>query len=326
MQKKSNFEKTLLLVMALLAIGASGYFIYLTTVFSETLVQKVVTPRKEMEEVPLASVQAATGLLKQVFNWTSPIVNNKPVPLNKSILVILKGDSLVDVYVPQPQLRPPMTNEFLVKNSLPNIMSPNVGDLDPDGDGFTNLEEFNKATDPKDPLKHPPFTDHLYLKERVSDDYILKLNSSLDPYQVVLLAPKRDSAYIQPPFPKPFGFRDPVTRQVNERFVAKSFEKKEVPDPKLGGAPRDVSELVVVDKATNSEFVLVKGVEKNLAEYYAVFELWQKEVTTTKVKNGGTFPVMGVTYKVLEVDEIQAVISEVKADGTEGAKLVIKGR
>lgn len=325
MQKKSNFEKTLLLIMALAAIGVSGYLIYLTMGFSDTLTQKDVTQRREMGEVPIASVQEATKLLKQVFNWTSPIKNNKPVPLNKSIMVILKGDSLVDIYVPDPPLRPPMTNEFLVKNKIPNVLSPNVGDLDPDGDGYTTLEEFNKGTDPKDPLKHPPFTDHLYLKQRVSDDYIVKLNNSLDPYQVVLLAPRRDSAYIQPPFPKPFGFKDPVTKQVNERFVAKHFEKKEVPDPKTG-ATKDASELTVEDKATNTEFVLIKAVEKNLADYYAVFEFWQKEVVVIKVKKGETFQVMGVTYKLLDVEETQAVIAEVNPDKSEGAKLVIKGR
>jgi hypothetical protein len=325
MQKKSNFEKTLLLVMALLAVGVSGYLIYLTTGFSEKLTQKPVTPRKEMGEVPIASVQEATKLLKQVFNWTSPIKNNKPVPLNKSIMVILKGDSLVDIYVPEPPLRPPMTNEFLVKNKIPNVLSPNVGDLDPDGDGYTTLEEFNKGTDPRDPAKHPPFTDHLYFKQRTADDYIVKLNNSLDPYQVVLLAPRRDSAYIQPPFPKPFGFKDPVTKQINERFVAKKFEKKEVPDPNTG-VPKDASELTVEDRATKSEFMLIKGVEKNLADYYAVFEFWQKEISVIKVKKGETFPVMGVTYRLLEVEETQAVIAEVKPDQSQGAKLVIKPR
>lgn len=325
MQKKSNFEKTLLLVMALLAVGVSGYLIYLTTGFSEKLTQKSVTARKEMGEVPIAGVQEATKLLKQVFNWTSPIKNNKPVPLNKSIMVVLKGDSLVDIYVSDPPLRPPMTNEFLVKNKIPNVLSPNVGDLDPDGDGYTTLEEFNKGTDPRDPTKHPPFTDHLYFKQRTADDYIVKLNNSLDPYQVVLVAPRRDSAYVQPPFPKPFGFKDPVTKQINERFVAKKFEKKEVPDPKTG-ATKDASELTVEDRATNSEFILTKGVERNLADYYAVFEFWQKEISVIKVKKGETFPVMGVTYRLLDVEETQAVIAEVKPDQSEGTKLVIKSR
>lgn len=323
MQKKSNFEKTLLLIMALIAVGVSGYLIYLTMGFPETLTQKTVMPQKEMGQVPIASVQAATKLLKQVFNWTSPIKNNKPVPLNKSILVILKGDSLVDIYVPEPKLRDPMTNIFLVKNKIPDTMSPNVGDLDPDGDGFSNLEEFNKETSPMDPLQHPPFTDHLYLKQRVADNYIIKLNNSLDPYQVVLLTP-RGSAYIQPPFPKPFGFPDPTTRQINERFVAEGFEKKEMPGP----VPKDVSELTITDRATNTKIVLVRGVEKNLADYYAVFEFWQKEVITIKVKKGDQFRIPGVaaTYKLLDVEETQAVIVDIKSDNSQGAKLVIKGR
>ena len=49
MQKKSNFEKTLLLIMALVAVGVSGYLIYLTLGFTDTLVQKNVTAKNEME-------------------------------------------------------------------------------------------------------------------------------------------------------------------------------------------------------------------------------------------------------------------------------------
>lgn len=310
--------------MALVAVGVSGFLIYLTLGINDTLVQKQVTPRNEMDPVPIASVREATDLLKKVFNWTSPVLNNKPVPLNKSILVTLRGDNLIDLYVAAPLLRPPMTNEFLMKNHIPNYRSPNVGDLDPDGDGFSNLEEFTKGTDPMDPLKHPPFTDHLYFKQRVADDYIIKLNSSQDPYQVVLLAPRRDGAYIQPPFPKPFGFRDPVTHQVNERFVAEGFERKEKPGP----VPKDISELTITDRATNSKIILIRGEEKNLADYYAVLEFWQKEVVTIKVKKGDQFRIPGVaaTFKLLDVEETQAVIAEIKADNSEGEKMVIKAR
>lgn len=324
MQKKSNFEKTLLLIMALVALVVSGYLVYLTLGFNDTLLQKKVTPRNEMDPVPIASVQASSDLLKKVFNWVSPVQNNKPVPLNKSIMVILKGENLVDLYVAQPQLRPPLTNEFLIKNHIPNYLSPNVGELDPDGDGYSNVEEFTKGTDPMDPLKHPPFTDHLYFKQRVADDYIIKLNNSQDPYQVLLLAPRRASSFIQPPLPKPFGFPDPVTRQINERFVAEGFEKKEMPGP----VPKDISELTITDRATNTKIILVRGVEKNLADYYAVFEFWQKEVVTIKVKKGDQFRVPGVaaTFRLLDVEETQAVIVELKADGSGGEKLVIKGR
>jgi hypothetical protein len=326
MQKKSNFEKTLLTLMALVALGVSGYLVYLSQGFSESLSERVVASRKEMGEVPLTSVQEATKLLGQVFNWASPTKNGKPVPLNKSILVILKGDSLVDLYVPEPKLRDPITNEFLVKNTIPDFLSPNVGDLDPDDDGFTNLEEFKRGTNPKDAKEHPPFTDHLFLKERTADDYILKLNSSQDPYQVILTAPRRDSAYIQPPFPKNFGFKDPITRQINERFEAKGFAKKDIPDPVLG--TKDASEMTILDRSTNSTIVLVKGVEKNLADYYAVFEFRHKEVKEVKCKKGADFYIPGVPtkFKLVEIEEANALIESTKPDGSPGEKLPITKR
>lgn len=321
MEKKSNFEKVLLLIMALVALGVSGYLVYLGSGLPDRLAQKKVTPRNEMEAVPIAAVQHSTDLLKQVFNWSSPIKNNKPVPLNKSILLIMKEGQLYDLFVEQPQLRPPMTNSFLVKNGIKNVLSPNVGDLDQDGDGFANLEEFHRNTDPQDPKSQPPFTDHLYLKQRVADDYIIKLNSSIDPYQVLRLKPTRESALIAPPLPKPFGYRDPLTRQVNERFVAEKFEKKE-----LDG--KDVSELAVLDRATNNRFVLIRGEDKNLADYYAEFEFRHREVVPIKVKKGDNFRIPGVaeTYQLLDIEETKAVISKLKGDGTEGEKIVIERR
>lgn len=321
MEKKNNFEKVLLLIMAIVAIGVSGYLIYLSTGLSDRLAPKAVTARKEMDPVPIAAVQRSTGLLKQVFNWSSPVKNNKPVPLNKSVLLIMKEGQLYDLFIEQPQFRPPMTNSFLVKNGIKHVLSPNVGDLDQDGDAFSNIEEFHRNTNPADPKNHPPFTDHLYLKQRLADDYIIKLNSSIDPYQVLRLKPTRESVLIAPPLPKPFGYRDTLTRQVNERFVAEKFEKKEVDG-------KDVSELTVLDRATNQRLVLVRGEEKNLADYYAEFEFRHREVTPIKVKKGDNFRIPGVasTYKLIDIEETKAVISELKSDGTEGEKIVVERR
>ena len=145
----------------------------------------------------------------------------------------------------------------------------------------------------------------------------------IDPYQVVLVTPRRDSAYIQPPLPKPFGFRDPVTRQINERFVAEDFVKKEMPN-----TAKDVSEMKVLDRASNTKITLVRGVETNLADYYALFEFWHKTITPIKVKKGEPFyiPNVATKFKLIEIEEAKAVIAEVKPDGSEGEKLVINLR
>ncbi|MFQ3670019.1 MAG: Amuc_1099 family pilus-like system protein [Verrucomicrobiia bacterium] len=42
---------------------------------------------------------------------------------------------------------------------------PTVAGADPDGDGFTNLEEFLRGTDPTDPASSPPFIEKLCVRE-----------------------------------------------------------------------------------------------------------------------------------------------------------------
>ena len=58
--------------------------------------------------------------------------------------------------------------EAWFKNYHLDLSDPKMLDADPDGDGFTNREEFLANTDPLDPNSHPPYTDpsrFLRLKE-----------------------------------------------------------------------------------------------------------------------------------------------------------------
>ena len=325
---KNAFEKKLLAIFALLAIIVSGALIYLSTSFGEKLKEIVVTPKKELGVIPTDKVKAATAILMKSFNWASPERLNKPVPLNKSVLIILKGGELYDLSQPppRPQLRDPITNEFIVKNGLGNFLSPNFGELDQDDDGFSNAEEFSPktppATSPRDPASHPPAHDHLYFKQRITNDYILTLQSDFDPYTIRRTAPGTPvAANVQPPFPKPFLFREANGAMI-ERFVAEKFEQKIVDD-------KNLSEMTILDRSTNTRFVLVYRQPKNLAEYEVVFEYWHKpESKYWRVKKGDDFYIPGVAqkYKLLDIQENSAVITIVGADGKGGAPLTINPR
>ena len=332
---KNAFEKKLLAAFALLAIIVSGALVYFSMSFGEKLKETVVTPKKELGTIPTDKVKAATEVLGKRFNWASPDRLNKPVPLNKSVLIILKNNELYDLSqpAPKPQLRDPITNEFIVKNGLVNYLSPNFAELDQDEDGFSNGEESSPktppATNPRDPASHPPAHDHLYFKQRITNDYILALQSDFDPFIVRRTAPGAPvSAQVQPPFPRTFMFRE-ATGAVIERFEALGFEAKIVDDPEKPGNKKNLSEMTIKDRATNTTFKLVYRQPKNLAEYEVVFEFWHKpESKYWRVKKGDDFYIPGVPqkYRLLDIQENSAVVATIGSDGKEGAPITISPR
>lgn len=321
MQKSSgNYEKIILILAAVAAIGTAGYLVLLAQGFEESLVLPDAVARNNMNPPDNKSVVEAIGTISKRYTWTPPVIGKKSIPLNKSVLLVMKGSEIFDLYVDKPAFREPMTNIFLVGNkekmppedALPNIFSPNVGDLDADEDGFSNIEEFNAKTDPRDPKSMPPFTDKLVLKQRVSNDYVLKLLGGEDTgtFQVRRMIPEPAKSTFAA-LNAEFGF----DRGVN-RFIALSFEKKKVNHPKLG--EMDAYFVKMRDNATKAEFTLEQGVEKNLAEYEAQFEFrWKQVDVIPNVKKEKTFqlPRVGTTFYVIDILDNKAIICPVGPDG-----------
>jgi len=324
MQKKQgNYEKILIIVMAVAAIAAGVWAIMSSQSFAATLNRPQVKEKTFEENIPVDKIEDATKRAVSDANpWTAPVRNNKPVPLFKSVLLVYKDDQIFDMFVKDPQLRTNITNEWIRQHNLPNYLSPNVEELDPDGDGFTNLEEFNGHTDPNDAGSHPPITDKLFLVQRIEHKFLVTLKSAdSPPYQVLLVdeTGKRNSRFVE--LNKPFG---PPGN--TDRFIATKFEKKEVNDPRTN-TPKDVSELTIHDNLHKSDLLLIKDVEQNLAEYEAQLEFRLKVIESIKVKKGETFRIPGhdeTTYRLLDVQEDGAVISALKSDGTEDKQVSIK--
>ena len=321
MQKKNgNYEKTLLVLASILAIAAVGFMIYDSQSLPDKLVVAPVTPRSELNPPPTDGVKQIIQRLKEKAVWVSPIIGGKAVPLNKSILLLQKGDQIYDLQKPDPILREPMSNEFLVKYNLDNIESPNVGELDQDNDGFSNVEEFIAKTDPRDPAKHPSPTQKLFLKSRITHDYIIKLNSTTPPYQVQRTKPEpRASKFVSP------GDEWTFDRNAPSRFKALEFKPNIVKNP-ANGLEEDLSELKCLDLSTKREFVLIKGKETNLADYEAEFEFRIGVPEIRKVREGDTFQIPGIgdTFKVLSIEENQAVIVPVRGPDPIGEPITVK--
>jgi hypothetical protein len=318
--KEANYDKVLLTIAALAALGVAAYLFTLKSSFSEKLVLTRSTPKADFGDIPVEKVTASVQRLGQVFNWVSPIKQNKPVPLNKSVTVVLKDGELFDLYLEEKKLREPMTNQYLRDFEL-EYLSPNVAYLDPDGDGFSNVEEFTKNTNPRKAESHPPLTDKLYFKERVQENYIVVLQSSEMPLQVKRMEPVAPSQFIEI-VPRDFGF----DRGAQPRFTAEKYERKSATGPT--GLPKDLSELTVLDKSTGDRFVLILKEPKNLAAFEAKMEFRVGQVSEYRVQKGGTFRINGIaaTFKVIEVTEESATIAELDASGQPGKPFVVNRR
>lgn len=216
---QGSYEKVILTISAILAIGVSVYLVFESQGFEESLVLAQASSRNDLNPPDKESVLAATATIKKKYSWVSPVKQGKAVPLNKSVLLVMKDGDLFDLLLQDKMFRPPMTNVFLTgdltksppESQLPNLYSPNVGDLDADEDGFSNLEEFNAKTDPRDATKMPPFTNKLVLRKRISYDYILMLKGGSDgTFQIQRLVPTKGNVF--KPLNEEFGFDKGVNR------------------------------------------------------------------------------------------------------------------
>jgi len=317
---QGNYEKVILTLSSLLAIGVAAWLVLESQGFEESLALAQPAAQSGMNPPDKVKAVEATETLRKKYSWVSPTRNDKAAPLNKSVLLVMKNEQLFDLLLPEPKFREPMTNIFLTgdlsKNppeaQLPDIFSPNVGDLDADDDGFSNLEEFNAKTDPRDAGKMPPLTNKLFLRQRISHDYMVKLVSGDGAtFQVQRLKPEpKASKFVA--LNEEFGFEKGVIR-----FKVVAARKETIQHPTLG--PMEASIVKVLDLSTKKEFELIQGKEINLAEYEAELEFRWKKIQTIRggVKEGKTFqlPGLGVSYYILKLEETKAVIAPLGNDG-----------
>ncbi|MDB6007032.1 MAG: hypothetical protein JWR15_4019 [Prosthecobacter sp.] len=316
--RQGNYEKTILIISSLLAIGVAVFLILESQGFEESLTLQQGFSKNDLNAPDRQKVVDATETMKKKYTWIAPERNGKAVPLNKSVLVMMKEGRLFDLLLPEPKLREPMTNIFLTgdktksppEEPLPNIFSPNVGQLDADNDGFSNLEEFNGKTDPRDPASLPPYTNKLFLLKRISHDYILKLNANSDgaTFQIQRLVPTKGSVFKA--LNEEFGFDKGTVR-----FKILS-SRKESAQTKFG--VKDIYILKMLDLSTKKEFELKEGEEMNLADYEAEFEFrWKIRKVIPGIKEGGTFqlPGLGKSYYIIKLEENKATIAPLGPDG-----------
>src|SRR5256714_3432805 len=156
------------------ALVAAGVFLFISAVsiwwnaiqFGNRLVVQPGAPPKNASPPPVAAeLDRATERLQRPSQWKSSTRSGLFVPEKHFI-----GANGLPATLQNTQVHPPVPNEWFERYGLP-IADGDVLDQDPDGDGFTNLDEWYGRTDPNDKNSHPDYLTKLHLVSATEEPF-----------------------------------------------------------------------------------------------------------------------------------------------------------
>ncbi len=291
---KTYPERAVLFLMALVLLASSVLIIINVRKFDETFqgVRGDVTGSREVDQVDVSFVK---NVLEKI---NSPSVWEQKGALFVSRPYLEQNSRLINPEDEGYNLHEPVPNKWFIDNEL-DLLDQNILNIDSDGDGFANLEEWKSETNPKDKTSHPPSYTKLRLLEFISE-----------PFRILFAAYAGDSFQINTiDLDQPTQFLRIGDQIQGTKFAIKSFEKKEKSNPRTGSTT-DISELILVNTENNEEVPLVVGVIGNSPDSFAKFK-FLLDGSEFNVKRRETFTLPTepeVEYKLVDITSTNAVI------------------
>ncbi len=320
---QKQYDKVALIVASVIAIAFAVILAMKSLAFGDQFEEKQVEQREELGDTGTTLITKCINKLDVDQKWTRPENGGIEIPLTVSLPIVEKKDgSIVNMADPATSglrvaIHPredadvDVSNRWLWKNGL-DYTKTEVLTFDPDGDGFSNLEEYLGQTDPQDAEQFPPFYTKLFLKERGEDRYTLRFSAAINPqFQVVRIFPERKKSWF-----KAVGesFPDADADPAKGRFTIVAINEKK------DARGLDASELMIRDnvRTDNNPFALLKGVETDRPIYWAnfVYEFKADTPEPFRVDKGETFSFPNdadTVYTLKEVDASSATISFIPA-------------
>jgi len=183
-----------------------------------------------------------------------------------------------------------------------DLNDPKMLDADPDGDGFTNRDEFLANTNPLDPTSHPPVSDPgkmLKLKEYSE----ARLPLTLDAIQGEKALLKRSDGE------KLESVKVGDTVRGLPLKVLKIEERRDIDK---NGEKVDLSQVTLEDSSTKEKYILTGNLPAKTSASYAVL-VTNDGKASLKVRHGDvfTYPTEnGTNYKVIDMSQDQVVLQQ----------------
>jgi hypothetical protein len=293
---RAHYERvTVLVAAAFLLLSSISIFRSAVQFGTSFSAQQAVAPPKSAKPPPKAvELDAAAQKIHQPPQWTFSSRSGLFVPEKHFI-----GANRQPATLQTTQVHPPVPNEWLDEFGLP-IADGDVLSQDPDGDGFTNLEEWQGHTNPTDKNSRPDYVIKLKLKSFSEEPFRLMFSSwSGDTFGINAIDLKEPTQFLK--------VGDTIA---GTRFKILKFKEKHQANPTTGGDV-DVSELSLEHEETHAPLTLVKEKVATSPESVATFVYTWGETREFQVRKDQEFslkPQEEIKYKLIDVQPTKAVI------------------
>ena len=292
---RAHYERVAVLAAAAFLLLSSISIFRSAVQFGTNFSQQAGSPPKSAKPPPKAvELDAAAQKIHQPPQWTFSSRSGLFVPEKHFI-----GANGLPATLQTTQVHPPVPNEWLDEFGLP-IADGDVLNQDPDGDGFTNLDEWQGHTNPTDKNSRPDYVIKLKLKSFSEEPFRLMFSSwTADTFGINAIDLKEPTQFLK--------VGDTIA---GTRFKILKFKEKHETNPTTGGDV-DVSELLLEHEETHAQLTLVKEKIATSPESVATFfYTWgeQHEFQVRKDQEFSLKPQEEIKYKLIDVQPTKAVI------------------
>jgi len=306
---KQKYDIVILAVATLLLVSNAGWIVMNRMEQSVVQASLIVPKENAIPALSLDAVRQAAALTDSPAKWKSGSDLPGGTPERGSLLVsrryLLKDGKLIDpLSEGSEQLHPPITNDWLLANGL-DYTDMNIKEKDSDGDGFSNLEEFEKKTNPNDPKDAPASFNKLKLVGFKPVPFRLEFKGD----------PSGDGKEFQINLKDLKGSARSQYRKIGDQiegapYKILKYEPKESTERNL---TVNVSELTVQNTETGESIVLVYNKEANDPTSYGTFRnllaLGDADFT---LKKGEEFTIKPDITRKLKLIDITATKAQIR--------------
>jgi len=292
---RAHYDRVLLILAALILFFCAISILRRASGFSQNFPVIQVTPPMRTAAPPgkAAELAAAVEKLHQPAQWTFSGKSGLLVPEKHFI-----GANGLPATLQTTMVHPPVPNEWLEQFGLP-IQDADVLEQDPDGDGFTNLDEWAGHTNPTDRNSHPDYITKLKLKSFTQEPFRLVFSSWVgDTFAINAIDLKQPTQFLK--------IGDTIA---GTQFKIVKFEEKH--QTNQYGTDIDVSEVTLQHQETGEQLKLIKEQVAISPESVATFVYsWggRQEFQVRKDQEFSLKPQEQIKYKLVDVQPTKAVI------------------